>query len=959
MATIPSPLPETVPATLDLLLATLQDVQMQWVLWIRSNFDNTFRPYLLGDLTANPSKEHLISAATFTIPFGTAQLSEIDVTNQIREGVEVKCILTTKGFQTSEINYNSCMFHGFVKEIQHSDVNTVLVLDDPIGAALNSFYFNYGELAAQAIKLLHDVNDPTDNIANAGTKGIVLVPVTENDEQRWVIPDSINANALYGDAYVGAVSDGVYSGSVSFAGISPYGSGSFTFTAGSNRRTWKMAAKVYDTGMDITTSNPDILYVGSGTKLNPLSPDYWRVGTDTQDYIQLIGYIPAGILYLEWVLIYIEGTNDIEHIFQKIVNPDITGAVDEAASISATVLQVVSPSDFFRDDVRVGATIYNTTTGNSATITKRYRRKLITTSITGNWNPQDSFKIVDGCGISPRWRDGIHFNLSGAYNVKTIYPSFATVNSVTWNAENGSAGQFLAKLYKDNAPPNYHGWWDHEYCMFRSQFVEVTPHNVTTKYYSNGYGLYKSPYTEPGTNDAHEVNIAEDLNMPRSMDLFATRVLVEGVASHPINLLKQDSQIVSMPPGDAVTGWNNNSQIYPGVWRAVKELGDHGSEPYPGFPANLYDMNADTIFAWEGTTGIGEGDTFAPIYVFDLLSSIELGRIRLWGMNSGRPEFTFGLRIEICDDNAILNDGTQDYINPDAAWQLVNKNFYDYHLKSFEEVNITDFLTAKGRYVMVSMRPAKTNTEKWVKAGLADIQFFRRNVSTGEARVADLTEYLSSTATNASPSATVLQDSTATFITDGVAIGDTIKRVASSQSVLVTAVNSETEIVTASVTPNTWASGNVYNVTKAVGAWVVYRADDSDNALALIHLPKLANQMFAPRPADYSLTGNEIVYGHKSAYYNDKSLSAPNACMLRAQEYLYQMLRTYKIVGLSVTMNAGIRLYHTLLIYNPKYGITFKALVENIRINAYSMSIDATFFGTTAWTGETVEQPDV
>lgn len=878
------------------------------------------------------------SEADLTVQYRGNNLDEYSAAKLIRMYAEVRFSVTVSAFGIGRATRQ--LFTGYISEIDINPSSVRIHCFDIFGF-LERTYFNFGTMEAKNLKLVSVSDDPgyTPPDPDIQVEHLVsLVEVTENSESRWVIPNEIDTLDLYQTGYIGGASNEVYTGTQSWTDT--YGGGSFAYKAGNNRRTWKIIGRVYDTAMDLTSFGIDLKYP------EPIPAEYYQIGTDTGDYLEFKGYPggqPSGHVIVEWIICYQEGTNDIEHVLQKLLSPTIKGKATGATS--ATVL-VASGSRFIRDGILAGATIRNITTGNTATIVSvDSQTQLTTTSITGSWTAEDTFEIVDGCELLPRLRDGLHYFTSGVD--QTIFPSLITVNQFQWNASDGSVMQGIEHLFGDFAPPNYKTWINHETGLLHAQYVEITPHSNTTPYYNEAYPL---------DDDYHEVTVVQSTVAPKNEDGFFTCIIVEGVNEHPDNLARSDN-VYTIPPGTGVSGWLNNSGIFPGAWQLIGEMGEHGvTYSYATAPwSRLLDRNGDSCIAWESKTGIGEGSKFAPFCVVDLDEAMEIGRILAVGLRSGR-DFTWGLRFEICEKDGIITSSGEKIPNKDAEWQLMHPDYYNFRLHSYEQVDINDgFIASYGRYILISMSWAKTQDVGWTSIGLSDLGIYRRDIVTGQARLTDRGRVAYTVCTNVSPHPTNVK-SAGGFA--GVTAGDEIINLTQGYRTTVFSVTDASNIVANVVVGKSWKAGDWIDIRAAAnktGKWYKYDGDTLDDAVSLLNMPMQYAQTAGGKPTEWGASADQLFVGHRTAYHQDHSLSDTNVCRDRAEEMLIETIRNFRLVGCVAKIHLGIRKYKTVLVRDPRTGLNVKVLVTHVTHQKGQTSFDGEYFGVGAPTGEIPE----
>lgn len=950
---------------------------LEYTLKARSSFGDLqpetddWQTLKMSSFKVNASHEHLVSEGSFVVSLDETGLT-LDTSLELHVRLYSEIYLSVKMYAHNTAAYERVLFRGHIHGIDKRGAEVTLRCFDPL-FTLNEAYLNLGNYEATNLNIEHDSNDVTPGTLPPDGAGVTLVGVTENSEERWIVPWEVNSSTCtnYQEAYAGGSGDADYSGNFG----SGFGSGSHTFQAGANRRQWKVVGRVYDTGMDL-----DAVYGIDKQYPDPLPEQFYRIGSDTMDYLEFIGYTPSGQIFVEWVVVYEEGTNEIEDILLQAVNPDIKGTCTNA-SPSTTVLQC-SSADFLRDNVVLGASVELVSTGQVETIVSVDSRYQITTTALGGgdqWDSGEDFVIRDGNGNSPRWIDGVHYELSGGYwGGQTVFPSGQTLNSVTWFAENGSILKFYETVL-ESAAPNYRPFWNHTTNRLHLQFIEQTPFDSSQPYYPNAFGKFIAPpdgdATDQGTNDYHTPDVSSVVAKPDEVQGFFTRIIVEGVNEHPTNVIQigndpVNTQVITTPP-QTVSGWNHNTNSvpsYPSGWYFGKMWAEGPSQTYSeaygtgGYVGNCIDDDAGTGCGWYTDISVSDVDEMCPFAVYDAGQVITVGMLRLWAMWSKRP-FKWNLRLECCDEDGALWDAVNSewYINTAAKWTLMHPNYFYYPIAPWESVSITDgWLKQQFRYVLVSMTPAKVVDEDYGGVGLSVFQLFKREVVTGQARVDDWGGRITfSQATNATPSSTVLQDSSATFVTWGVAPGDEVYNCTDGSIATVVTVDSETQITTGGLSYGYFNEDDYYEIRPAAkksGLWATYEAASVDDGLISLNLPRLHQQVVAHNDnTDWGKHAEFIAAGHRSAYYTDHSLSHSDACALAAQRILAETVRRYRYCGSECKWHIGLQLYQTVELIDPYTGDTVKALVENITWEMDKISFDATHYSTGAWTRETPE----
>lgn len=949
---------------------------LEYTLKIRSSFGdmlagaNDWQDFRMSSFTVNANHEHLVSEGKFVLSVA-GTLLEADSSLALHTRLYSEIALVVKMYAHNTATFTRSIFRGHIHEINKVGADVTLKCFDPL-FLLNEHMLNLGTYEATNLSIEHDVNDVTPGSLPPDGAGVTLVGITENSEERWVVPWEVNTNTCtnYQETYSGASGGTDYSGNFG----SGFGAGAHTFQAGANRRQWKVVGRLYDTGMDL-----EAIYGIDKQYPEPIPEQFYRIGSDTMDYVEFVGYTPVGQIFAEWVVAYEEGTNEVEDILLQAVNPDITGVCNNGAP-STTILQTDSV-DFFRDNIIIGATVELVSTGQIETIVSVDSRSQLTTTALGGgdfWDANETFIIHDGCGVAPRWVDGIHYELSGGYwGNQTIFPSLQTLNSITWNLENGS----LMKLFEtilESAAPNYRPFWNHTTNKLHMQYIEQTPFDSTQSYYPNAYGKFLAPpdpdASDAGTNDYHTPDVTHLIAKPDQVQGFFTRILVEGVNEHSTNVIQIgndpiNTQVITTAPGSVnPSGWNHTTGACPseiGPWHFRKMWAEAPSQTYAeaygigGLVGNVLDESAGTGCGWFTDLEVSDLDEMAPFAVFDAGEMVQVGMIRLWAMWSKRP-FKWNLRLECCDEDGALWDAgnSEWYINTDAKWRLMHPSYFHFPMAPWDEVTISDgWLSSYCRYVMVSMTPAKVVDESWGGVGLSVFQMFKREVVTGQARIDDFGGRITfSNATNASPSTTVLKDTGVDFVALGVAPGDEVYNCSKGSLAIVVSVDSSTQLTTTVLSYGSYTLDDYYEIRPAAkksGLWDVQEATTIDDGLARLNFPRLHQQVVASNDmTDWGKVAGYISAGHRSAYYTDHSLSNSDACTLAAQRILTETVRRFRYCGSECKWHIGLQLFQTVQITDPYTGDLIYALIENITWSMEGLTFDATHYSTGAWTRE-------
>ena len=553
---------------------------------------------LHGGVDFNQSMEHMISECDISVSLDSNALDETDNNNVLRMYSECKITEITE-------DGSVIRFHGLI-DGPHGDENQVGIhLQDPLGSYKDCIYNGTLRWEADTVKLG----------SSATGLQVSLIPVTESGETRY-IPDF--ADPAWDTLFTGGTPDGT----------------------GSNRRTWKAFGRVIDDGTQ--DGDPDAAYYFVD---QVIPPGLYTIGTDLLNYIEFTGHTPQGNITVDFIIAYVEGTNELEDIIQDIFE--------------------ISLSD-------------------------------------------------GGLGFV----DGVHFQTqTGAidYEDQTIWPSLITVNEFIWREEDGSLLEALEFILENFAPPNYRIFWWHRKMMAYCGFVEVTPHQTNTPYYLEGSyafgGIEGVDVTPPFTNAFVKALPIESREFPRDGLTFASKVIVEGVNEWPGNLATAlNMTVISEADGGVPIS---------GSWVEVGDI------------ANLVDMSmhTDHKFEIDGTNpSEAEQNTYWPYLFIDFGVSTNIDIARFIALNSQR-EFSFGLRVEVCNDSGATYD-------PDASWEPAHKDFFGRLMKPYEEVRIEEgWMKDYFRNVKISILPAKTGDSKKWALGLTDLQFIERQIVTGYAEI--------------------------------------------------------------------------------------------------------------------------------------------------------------------------------------------------------------------------------
>lgn len=997
---------------------------------VRSNFAMSQLPtpswesFSISDWGVNCNKEHIASEAEFTLQYEQNQLNEASAESKLREFSEILFIVDSELNRPGEnlLQDTRTIFHGFIDVVDIRNVEAGIHAYDPL-AFLGKIFMDFGVFEAEALDLEFHATDPNYTPASpvppGVDHGITLIPVTENGEERWIIPSHYGTSAsgpwtaIHQDAYTNDESDEYYG--VTVAAIEyPAGSGHW-FKAGLNRRQIKVAGRVFDDTLDLEPTYGQEVSYADGDSIPPANIG---IGTDIANYFEMIGFPPSGYslgdVFTEWVQVYIEGTNDIEHIILKAINPVISGRCSTTVGAGATTL-TAELSHFIRDCIVADgiATVQNLTTGETATISSVDTPQQITHgALTSGWTNGDNFEITSGCGKVPRYRNGVHYEYDATkvyqggdgvstfdldqtdYETLTVFPSGVTISRFEWNSSDGSILKMIEVLMNEYAPPNYRIWWDHSIQQLRAQFVEHTPFQSGTYYYGDSntsgfkgfaYGKFIEPpdpdASDDGTNDYHLVYMTSSQASPHDEQGFMTRVIVQGIREHPVNLVMPDQcKIYTMCPGTPNDSSWPTSGPESGNWDCVTGHGLHNSKsyaemctdnsPYTLIRANLTDLVIKTAVAWEAGLGIGYGSIMCPFLVLDLGYPMTIGRIELWTLTSFRPEFNWNYRIQCCLEDGITDTGGKFHHNASAKWQLMHSDWYAHPMGRQENASIrSDWLTNYCRYILISSTYAKTHSETWCMIGLSELGIYREETVKGEARIGDLSSLTHGSCNNDYPLGTTVTATTPIF--NAGMVGSSIANLTSGFVTTITGFVSTTQVTVAA--GGYWDGGDVITVIEpntsfpptdprynlALGEWARYRVDSSDpldyrsdGAVSICNLPILHGQCHYEAAPAWNTPSSKLSVGHRAAFHNDPSLANTNACAERAEEILIETVREFTVSGCKAKWHNGLELFKTATVKDSRTGQSFRVFVENITYSPNSVEFDAVAYSSAAWTGE-------
>lgn len=805
--------------------------------YIRNNWNASWALVRHSDFYFNSSIEMRGAEASFTTKPALAQYDETSTANVYRMFSEIYAD------EVSEYGTHT-RYHGFITGYDPSVSGIKYKCDDLFGI-LSKCKLELGGYYADTIRMGTEAS-PVD-----------MVLQVEDGEDRY-IPDW----TTWTQAYIGGSPSGP-----------PY----------TNRRTWKAIGRVIDDGVD-PGDYPD--YV--------IPPGLYRIGNDLLNYLQFDGHTPVGNITIDFLLVYEEGTNEIEDIILDAMTRALAdGGVELVSGVHYNNVAIPTP-------------------------------------------PAEDTN----------------------YYTRTIFPSGITVNEWKWGVKDGSIGEMITALLQRHAPPNYGVWWDMSKLMLRMQYREQTTHQTTTGNYNIGSYSYGNITGNPPSSvtldyiDKTRVSVLRQL--PRDDQTFFSRIVVEGVNEYPLNLLDPDlwhfkvSGVSTAPStGDtyttdspantetftyvrgsltggagtltfrrtgavptAHTSFTLTRQSGSGdatisasdghstVTCLVYDAGDPTSWPSSLWPsgwtqdgsiAGMLDFDVGTYHRiwYDHNNSPPEADiVYQPTYFVDLGQDTDLGIIRWWGLWS-RRSFQFGTRIEVHSDDTYFTYSTS------APWEVLHKDLYDKRYNPYEEVTFEDdeFMRSSARYLLISMRPAKIHLRFRYAAGFTDLQFIENKFVRGEA-----------------------------FIVESAPAGWT------------------------------HVSGGTPG---ANGEWYQYEGEgDTDGKLAVI-MQHLWRQL-----CYRGVVANKLVVGHQTDYKENRSLSNTNMCALEAARILYETIRDRTMFTWKDKLDGRVQLYKTCKVYDPYWGVYRKVMVESITVDKGDITCVGTAYGYSdtyragAWTGE-------
>lgn len=595
---------------------------------IRNNFylsGDGWTSFEITDFVTNKSQESIVSEADFNIPFNKNNINEQDITNAIREYSEVLVIDTYDG--VVEIQ-----FHGFINKYKPLPDSINIHVLDPLGN-LGKLYYNNGTQYADIYKI--------------GTTSVpvALEKITEDGEIRYVPDHTVAANYY---AYVD------YPPTVPSAGTDP-------------RRQYQSIGRLRDYNADIDDYPDYIIPIG-----------YYRVGTDLLNYIEFLGYDPTHggahpvpDISLDFVTVYIEGTNELEDL-----------AID---LLSVALPDSVGWADTFQFNL-------------SGTY---YQKTIWPSLITIN---EFTWQVEDGSILEM---------------LETLLRDHAPPNYKIWWDH---SMMMLRMQYQEKTPhkvttPYYleasyaYGGISPDVPPFNSSLVDLL--EVPALAYPRDDITFKSKVIIHGVNEWPKNEIKFDA----LTDLGVTNSRATFIANAKGILLLNDTNagIYNVPTSPSNLRWQN-------LWA---EFGE---------PQHLLDFDFETFFGlqWTGSTQPPDGDDwiYKPLFVCDFGTALRIEHIRLWGSDSKR-DFKFGVRFEVCDD---FNPSGTDLLGASwrpLHSKLYDRQFGPYE----EVSEGGSFLVDEYQFCLIWMKCAKTGFTGETTAALTDLEFVAREIVEGIAEI--------------------------------------------------------------------------------------------------------------------------------------------------------------------------------------------------------------------------------
>lgn len=236
---------------------------MNYTVYLRNNWSADWTKIEQAKVEWGGTEESFSDKCTVTVQMTAARLSEIVTTNIYRMYSELRVD------ETDHDGTTFTRYHGFVINVTPAIENITLECLDFLGLCT---------------MLRCEVPASSADIIRIGTDAspVTMHLEVEDGENRY-IPDP----ATYPTAYTGGVPE-----------VPP-----------TNRRTWKAVAGVRDSGTQDTDPEAADYYPD-----HLLPPSLWQMGSDLLNYLQFIGWTPLGTITVDFLVMYVEDTNQIEDI---------------------------------------------------------------------------------------------------------------------------------------------------------------------------------------------------------------------------------------------------------------------------------------------------------------------------------------------------------------------------------------------------------------------------------------------------------------------------------------------------------------------------------------------------------------------------------------------------------------------------------------------------------------------
>lgn len=248
------------------------------------------------------SLDQLATRASLSVLPAVERIDETATTNVFRVYSEIKAVDIAD--DASEVN----RFHGFILNPEPTIQGLSFACTCPVGL-LEKQRADMGTQAADIIRI-GTADDP-----------VVFKKITEFGEDRWV-PDSTVAG--YANLFIGGV-------------------------PANGRRTWKAIGRVKDTGaLDVDPLDGSPWYPD---KVIP--PGKYAIGSDLLNYLQFNSYTPEPSppddITVDFVMVYVEGTNQIEEVALSLFKVALADGglelIENVHYILAGAGQSIFPSD--------------------------------------------------------------------------------------------------------------------------------------------------------------------------------------------------------------------------------------------------------------------------------------------------------------------------------------------------------------------------------------------------------------------------------------------------------------------------------------------------------------------------------------------------------------------------------------------------------------------------------------